>query len=111
VRAPSIASNNPDVVRSADDKAMVASGIDDEYLRGPRGTAYGPLDQQLLILGQDRNGQGLLHILAPSADSTATVTYSYAPDGGSGIGYPCKIRTVSLSRIGDMRYAARTRGS
>ena len=30
VRAPSIASNNPEVVRSADDNAIVASGIDDE---------------------------------------------------------------------------------
>ncbi|HSL79871.1 MAG TPA: hypothetical protein VK877_09430 [Pseudolabrys sp.] len=30
MRAPSIASNKPDVVRSADDNAIVASGIDDE---------------------------------------------------------------------------------
>ena len=30
MRAPSIASNNPEVVRSADDKAIVASGIDEE---------------------------------------------------------------------------------
>ena len=45
VRAPSIASNKPEVVRSAEDRAIVASGIDSELsviIVAPLLSGYGP---------------------------------------------------------------------